>query len=146
MPGAWAATAGVKRHYMGCEGRAANGINMVHLSYVREETGHVLAGTRQRIPAEDIKNPVESLVTGLPLDLRFRPWDRPGRLRSPRGPHRHHHARHWPGLTGAARQEKKPAAAISSCRDSLVLRGLRPASPERNVRLLPARGLSRARE
>jgi SRSO17 transposase len=65
-------TAGVKRQYMGCAGRVANGINTVHLSYVREKTGHALAGARQWIPAEDISDPVKSLVTGLPLDLRFR--------------------------------------------------------------------------
>ena len=65
-------TAGVKRQYMGCAGRVANGINTVHLSYVRENTGHALAGARQWIPAEDIKDPVKSLVTGLPPDLRFR--------------------------------------------------------------------------
>ena len=29
-------TAGVKRQYMGCTGRVANGVNTVHLSYVRE--------------------------------------------------------------------------------------------------------------
>ncbi len=57
---------------MGCAGRVANGINTVHLSYVREKTGHALAGARQWIPAEDIRNPVKSLVTGLPLGLRFR--------------------------------------------------------------------------
>jgi SRSO17 transposase len=62
----------VKRQYMGCAGRVANGINTVHLSYVREKTGHALAGARQWIPAEDITDPVRSLVTGLPLDLRFR--------------------------------------------------------------------------
>jgi SRSO17 transposase len=65
-------TAGVKRQYMGCAGRVANGINTVHLSYVRENTGHALAGARQWVPAEDIKDPVKSLLTGLPLDLRFR--------------------------------------------------------------------------
>jgi SRSO17 transposase len=65
-------TSGVKRQYMGCAGRVANGINTVHLSYVREKTGHALAGARQWIPAEDIADPVKSLVTGLPLDLRFR--------------------------------------------------------------------------
>ena len=65
-------TAGVKRQYLGCAGRVANGINTVHLSYVREKTGHALAGARQWIPAEDIKDPVKCLVTGLPLDLRFR--------------------------------------------------------------------------
>lgn len=39
---------------------------------VREKTGHALAGARQWIPAEDIRDPVKSLLTGLPLDLRFR--------------------------------------------------------------------------
>jgi SRSO17 transposase len=68
--GSW--TAGVKRQYMGCAGRVANGINTVCVSYVLEKTGHALAGARQWIPAEDIKDPVKSLVTGLPLDLRFR--------------------------------------------------------------------------
>jgi SRSO17 transposase len=67
-----AGTAGVKRQYMGCAGRVANGINTVHLSYVREKTGHALIGARQWIPAEDIDDPVKSLVTGLPLNLRFR--------------------------------------------------------------------------
>jgi SRSO17 transposase len=65
-------TSGVKRQYMGCAGRVANGINTVHLSYVREQTGHALIGARQWIPAEDIADPVKSLVAGLPLNLRFR--------------------------------------------------------------------------
>ncbi len=58
-------TAGVKRQYMGCAGRVANGINTVDLSCVREKTGHALAGARQWIPAEHIEDPVTSLVTGL---------------------------------------------------------------------------------
>ena len=57
---------------MGCAGRVANGINTVHLSYVREKTGHALIGARQWIPAEHIADPVKSLVMGLPLDLEFR--------------------------------------------------------------------------
>jgi SRSO17 transposase len=65
-------TSGVKRQYMGCAGRVANGINTVHLSYAREKTGHALVGARQWVPAEDIADPVKSLLTGLPLDLRFR--------------------------------------------------------------------------
>ena len=44
------ATAGVKRQYLGCAGRVANGINTVHLSYVREQAGHALIGARQWIP------------------------------------------------------------------------------------------------
>ena len=66
------ATAGVKRQYMACAGRVANGINTVHLSYVREKTGHALIGARQWIPREHIDDPVRSLKTGLPLDLAFR--------------------------------------------------------------------------
>jgi SRSO17 transposase len=41
---AGARTAGVKRQYLGCVGKVANGINTVHLSYVREGTGHALIG------------------------------------------------------------------------------------------------------
>jgi SRSO17 transposase len=69
---AGSSTAGVKRQYLGCAGRVANGINTVHLSYVREKTGHALVGARQWIPEEQVKDPVRSLVTGLPLRLRFR--------------------------------------------------------------------------
>jgi len=39
---------------------------------VREGTGHALIGARQWIPEEHIKGPVKSLLTGLPLDQRFR--------------------------------------------------------------------------
>jgi SRSO17 transposase len=66
------ATAGVKRQYLGCAGRVANGINTVHLSYVREGVGHALIGARQWIPREQIEDPVKSLVMGLPLNLAFR--------------------------------------------------------------------------
>jgi hypothetical protein len=78
------ATAGVKRQYMGCAGRVANGINTVHLSYVREGTGHALIGARQWIPREQTADPVTSLVTGLPDGLRFRTKGAAGR-RHPRG-------------------------------------------------------------
>jgi SRSO17 transposase len=66
------ATCGVKRQYLGCAGQVANGINTVHLSYVREKTGHALIGARQWIPREHLEDPVKSLVMGLPLDLVFR--------------------------------------------------------------------------
>jgi SRSO17 transposase len=62
----------VKRHYLGCAGKAANGITTVHLSYVRERTGHALAGARQWIPREHADDPVTSAVMGLPADLVFR--------------------------------------------------------------------------
>jgi SRSO17 transposase len=66
------ATAGVQRQYLGCAGKVANGINTVHLAYVREHAGHVLIGARQWVPATQIKDPAASLVMGLPLDLAFR--------------------------------------------------------------------------
>ncbi len=66
------ATAGVKRQYLGCVGKVANGITTVHLAYVRERTGHALIGARQWIPAGHISDPVCSLVMALPDDLVFR--------------------------------------------------------------------------
>src|SRR5208282_4828172 len=66
------ATAGVKRQYLGCAGQVANGINTVHLAYVREKTGHALIGARQQLPREHLEDPVKSLLMGLPLNLRFR--------------------------------------------------------------------------
>jgi SRSO17 transposase len=66
------ATAGVKRHYLGCAGKVANGITTVHLAYVREKAGHALIGARQWIPREHLADPVKCLVMGLPLDLEFR--------------------------------------------------------------------------
>ena len=65
-------TAGVKRQYLGCAGRVANGINTVHLSYVRQGTGHALIGARQWIPREQVTDPVTCRATGLPPGLRFR--------------------------------------------------------------------------
>ncbi len=64
--------AGVKRQYLGWAGKVANGINTVHLAYVREGAGHALIGARQWVPREQIEDPVKSLVMGLPLDLAFR--------------------------------------------------------------------------
>jgi len=69
---AGAVTAGVKRQYLGCAGKVANGINTVHLSYVRENTGHALIGARQWIPAEQLAGPATSQLMGLPADLAFR--------------------------------------------------------------------------
>ncbi|MFC4092573.1 MULTISPECIES: IS701 family transposase [Micromonospora] len=66
------ATCGVKRQYMGCAGRVANGINTVHLSYVRERTGHALIGARQWIPAEHLADPRTAAGMGLPPELEFR--------------------------------------------------------------------------
>jgi len=82
------AAAGVKRQYLGCAGRVANGINTVHLAYVQEKTGHALIGARQWIPAEQVRDPAGSLAAGLPPGLAFRTkgqiathwcWRTPGR-------------------------------------------------------------------
>jgi SRSO17 transposase len=64
-------TAGVKRQYMGCAGRVANGINTVHLSYVRQYRGHGLIGFRQWIPREQLEDPLAQARMGLPGDLAF---------------------------------------------------------------------------
>jgi SRSO17 transposase len=66
------ATAGVKRQHMGCAGGVENGISTVHLSYVREGTGHALIGARQWIPAGQIADPVRCVVMALPLGLEFK--------------------------------------------------------------------------
>lgn len=66
------ATCGVKRQYMGCAGRVDNGINTVHLSYVREGIGHALIGARQWIPAEQIADADTAASMGLPAGLEFR--------------------------------------------------------------------------
>jgi SRSO17 transposase len=66
------ATAGVQRQYLGCAGKVANGINTVHLAYVREHAGHALIGARQWIPAAQIEDPARAAAMGLPPDLEFR--------------------------------------------------------------------------
>jgi SRSO17 transposase len=65
-------TAGVKRHYLGCAGKVANGITTVHLAYAREGTGHALIAARQWIPREQLADPARRTITGLPPDLGFR--------------------------------------------------------------------------
>jgi SRSO17 transposase len=66
------ATAGVQRQYLGCAGKVANGINTVHLAYVREHAGHALIGARQWIPRAQIEDPARSAAMGLPPGLEFR--------------------------------------------------------------------------
>jgi SRSO17 transposase len=65
-------TAGVKRHYLGCAGKVANGITTVHLAYVREQAGHALIAARQWIPREQAGDPGKQQMMGLPGDLVFR--------------------------------------------------------------------------
>jgi SRSO17 transposase len=66
------ATCGVKRQYMGCAGRVANGINTVHLAYVRERVGHALIAARQWIPAEHLTDPDTAARMGITGGLTFR--------------------------------------------------------------------------
>ena len=56
---------------MGCAGRVANGINTVHLSYVRQHRGHALIGFRQWIPREQLADPAVRQRMGLPGELGF---------------------------------------------------------------------------
>jgi SRSO17 transposase len=65
-------TAGVKRHYLGCAGKVANGITTVHLAYAREGTGHALIAARQWIPREQLADPARRKLLKLPPDLAFR--------------------------------------------------------------------------
>jgi SRSO17 transposase len=65
-------TAGVKRHHLGCAGKAANGITTVHLEYVREQARHALIAARQWIPREHAADPVQQQIMGLPPGLVFR--------------------------------------------------------------------------
>jgi SRSO17 transposase len=65
-------TAGVKRHYLGCAGKVANGITTVHLAYAREGTGHALIAARQWIPREHLDDPARRKLVQLPPDLAFR--------------------------------------------------------------------------
>jgi DDE superfamily endonuclease len=53
-------TAGVKRRYLGCAGKVANGITTVHLAYAREGIGHALIAARQWIPREQLEDPANS--------------------------------------------------------------------------------------
>lgn len=66
------ATCGVKRQYMGCAGRLANGINTVHLAYVRERVGHALIGARQWIPAEHLADAGTAAAMGIADGTAFR--------------------------------------------------------------------------
>lgn len=64
-------TAGVKRQYMGCAGRVANGVNTVHCSYATTG-GHALVGARIYIPAEQLDDQARRAALGIPADVVFR--------------------------------------------------------------------------
>ena len=87
-------TAGVKRHYLGCAGKVANGITTVHLAYAREGIGHALIAARQWIPREHLEDPTKRRVMRLPPDLAFRTKGAAGHRPDRRGARR----RHRPGF------------------------------------------------
>lgn len=63
-------TVGVRRQYMGCAGRVANGVNTVHCSYATTG-GHALIGARIYIPAEQLDEQARR-ATGIPAEVVFR--------------------------------------------------------------------------
>lgn len=65
------ATAGVKRQYMGCAGRIANGVNTVYCSYATPG-GHALVGARIWIPAEHLDDPDRRAGLGIDATVTFR--------------------------------------------------------------------------
>jgi SRSO17 transposase len=64
-------TVGVKRQYMGCAGRVANGVNTVHCSYATAG-GHALIGARIYIPAEHLDDQTRRGAMGIPAEVVFR--------------------------------------------------------------------------
>lgn len=65
------ATAGVKRQYMGCAGRVANGVNTVYCSYATGG-GHALVGARVYLPADQLADPDRRARLGVDADVTFR--------------------------------------------------------------------------
>lgn len=65
------ATAGVKRQYMGCAGRIANGVNTVYCTYATRR-GHALVGARIYLPAEQAADETRRAALGVPEEVVFR--------------------------------------------------------------------------
>jgi SRSO17 transposase len=63
-----AATAGVKRQYMGCAGRVDNGVNTVCCTYATVD-GHALVGARIWVPAEQWDDPARREELGIGQDV-----------------------------------------------------------------------------
>ena len=61
-------TAGVKRRYLGCAGRVANGINVVYASYAAA-AGHAVIAARLYVPREWADDQERCRAAGLPEDL-----------------------------------------------------------------------------
>jgi SRSO17 transposase len=64
-------TAGVKRQYLGCAGRVANGVNTVYCSYATPG-GHALVGARIWLPAEQLADPDCRAALGIGDEVEFR--------------------------------------------------------------------------
>lgn len=64
-------TVGVKRQYLGCAGRVANGVNTVHCSYATTR-GHALIGARLYLPAEHLDDHARRAQWGIPTDVVFK--------------------------------------------------------------------------
>jgi SRSO17 transposase len=64
-------TAGVKRQYMGCAGRIANGVNTVYCSYATTG-GHALVGARIYLPEDQLADAARRDAAGIPEDVTFR--------------------------------------------------------------------------
>jgi SRSO17 transposase len=65
------ATAGVKRQYMGCAGRIANGVNTVYCSYATPG-GHGLVGARIYVPADQLADQARRAACGIDAQVTFR--------------------------------------------------------------------------
>jgi len=65
------ATAGVKRQYMGCAGRIANGVNTVYCCYATPN-GHALVGVRIWVPAEQLDDAERRSALGIGDEVSFR--------------------------------------------------------------------------
>jgi SRSO17 transposase len=63
-------TAGVKRQYLGCAGRVANGINIVYASYAAP-AGHAVVSARLYLPQDWAGDRRRRQAAGIPEDLTF---------------------------------------------------------------------------
>lgn len=63
-------TAGVKRQYLGCAGRVANGINVVFASYAAP-AGHAIIAARLYVPQDWADDSERRAAAGIPEDLGF---------------------------------------------------------------------------
>jgi SRSO17 transposase len=64
-------TAGVKRQYLGCAGRVANGVNVVYADYVAP-AGHAVIAARVYVPADWAGDSERRAAAGIPEDLAFK--------------------------------------------------------------------------